>query len=125
MSYVVLRHLHMGAAFFSIFLFVFRGSLALANYEWRRWQILRWLPHVNDTVLLGAAIGLAIWSGQYPLEQSWLTAKVLALVLYVILGKHALRQGLSQRHRVAWLVAALATVIYIVSVAHHHNAWPI
>ena len=39
------------------------------------------MPHVNDTLLLSAAIALAVMSAQYPLVQPWLTAKVVALCL--------------------------------------------
>lgn len=122
MSYLALRHLHITCAVISISLFCLRGLLLLRGSQLPK--ILRWLPHLNDTVLLGAALGLAIWSGQYPLQQSWLTAKLLALVAYVLLGKQALRPGLSVRQRLPWLAAALLSVAYIVSVAVTRSALP-
>ena len=54
-----------------------------------RW--IRVLPHINDTVLLSAAVGLVLMSGQYPFVDAWLTAKVLGLTAYIILGSLALR----------------------------------
>lgn len=117
MDYLAIRHMHMGFAAISIALFALRGGLALAGADWRAWRPLRWLPHLNDTALLLAAITLAWVSGQYPFQQGWLTAKVLALVVYVVLGRQALRPGLRPARRAAWFMAALGSVFYIVAVA--------
>ena len=38
------------------------------------------LPHVNDTLLLLAAIGLSVVQQQYPFVHGWVTAKVLGLL---------------------------------------------
>jgi len=57
---------------------------------------LRWVrtvPHIVDTLLLASALTMAVWIGQYPFVQGWLTAKFVALVLYVGLGTVALRMG--------------------------------
>lgn len=112
----------MACAGASIALFVLRGGLHLAGVDWRRARVLRVLPHGIDTVLLGAAIWLTIRLGQYPFTQAWLTAKLLALVAYVLLGRQALRAGQPRLRSLAFLVAALAAVGYIVAVALHHSA---
>ena len=122
MDYATVRTLHLGCAMLSITLFVARGSMQLAGVNWRQWRWLRILPHLNDTVLLGAAIALALASHQYPLVQPWLTAKVLALLVYIGVCGLALRAGASPvRQRVAF-AAALATVAYIVAVAMTRSA---
>ena len=56
-------------------------------------------------------------SGQYPFAQGWLTAKLLALVAYVVLGTFALKRARTRRARAIYFILALATVLYIVSVA--------
>lgn len=122
MSYLALRHLHIACVILSVGLLVVRAGLLLSGQP--RPRVLRWLPHVNDTVLLSAAVGLAVWSGQYPLQQSWLTAKVVALVIYILLGRQALREGLAVSQRLLWLAAALACVGYIASVAVSRNPLP-
>lgn len=122
MNYLALRHLHMGFALLSISLFLLRGGCALAGIDWRRWRVLRWLPHVVDTGLLAAAVGLAIWSHQYPLQQGWLTAKVCALLAYIWLGKQALQPGVDAKSRLLFFAGALLSVSYIVAVAVTHSA---
>ena len=82
------------------------------------------VPHVIDTVLLASAVALAVMSRQYPIEQPWLSAKVLALVGYILLGTVALRRGRTRRQRiVAWLLA-LAVFGYIVAVARARVPFP-
>ena len=81
----------------------------------RRW--VKVVPHVVDTLLLGSALVMVFWSGQYPFVQPWLTAKVLALVVYIVLGTIALKRGKTRGVRAFALLAALATFAYIVAVA--------
>lgn len=122
MDYLGLRHLHVTFAVLSLLMFATRGMLLLCARPVPR--VLRWLPHLNDTLLLLAAITLAVWSGQYPLQQNWLTAKVCALIVYILLGHRALRAGLSGRQRLAWLLAALLSIAYIFAVALTRRVLP-
>jgi len=124
MDYLTVRTIHIATACMSIVLFAARGAMQLGGIDWRRWR-WRWLriaPHLNDTLLLAAAITLAVMSGQYPLAQGWLTAKVVALFVYVGLGSVALRRGLPARRRGVAFMAALASVGYIVGVALTRSA---
>jgi len=122
MDYATVRTVHIGCAVISVSLFVARGAMQSAGIDWRRWAWLRIVPHVNDTVLLGAAIALAVMSTQYPLVHAWLTAKVLALLGYIVLGSVALRQGASPARRRIAFVAALLCVAYIVGAAVTRSA---
>jgi len=82
---------------------------------------VKWMPHVNDTLLLATAIALAWMLGQYPFVHGWLTAKVLALAGYILLGTVALRPGRPKGARVAAWIAAQIVFLYIVLVAHTRN----
>lgn len=82
----------------------------------------RVLPHVVDTVFLASAITLAALSAQYPFVAPWVTAKVIGLVVYVVLGYVALRRGPTMRIRVFALACALLVFSWIVSVALTKNA---
>jgi uncharacterized membrane protein SirB2 len=81
----------------------------------QRW--VRIVPHVVDTLLLASAAALAIWSGQYPFKDTWLTAKLVALIFYVVLGTIALKRGKTKPIRVAAFFAAVLAFAYIGSVA--------
>ena len=122
MEYLLLKHLHVTFVVTSVSLFVLRGSLELMARPWRRWRWLRVAPHLVDTLLLGSALWLAWQIGQYPFVNGWLTAKVLALVLYILLGSRALGRTTPASQRPVYFVAALLTVGYIVGVALKHSA---
>jgi uncharacterized membrane protein SirB2 len=88
---------------------------------------LRWVkiaPHTVDTALLVSAILLA-WQLDYsPLTNPWLATKIIALLLYIVIGSVAIKRGKTKRIRlVAWLTAQ-AVFFYIVSVAVTHDPMP-
>lgn len=117
MDYVLLKHLHVTSVVISVSLFVLRGTLELMARPWRQSRLLRVAPHVIDTVLLTSALWLAWRIGQYPFVDGWLTAKVLALFAYILLGMRALGKSTPQRQRFPFFVASLLCVGYIVGVA--------
>ena len=119
--YLVLRNIHIGCAIATIALFVLRGALMLADSPRQRNVVLRYLPHAVDTVLLTTALILTTVIRQYPFAVDWLTVKVVLLVAYIVLGSIALKRGRTKAIRVAALVAALATIGFLVSVARAHH----
>jgi len=121
MDYAFLKSVHVGCAVLSIAGFLTRGLLMLRASPFLGTRFIRVAPHVVDTVLLASAIGLAWWSGQYPLQQSWLTAKVAALLAYIVLGTVALKRGRTRGARTAAFIGALLAAAYIVTVALTRN----
>lgn len=121
MSYIALKHVHMTFAVLSGALFLIRGlwMLAESTYLQQRW--VRIAPHIVDTLLLASAIGLALWSSQYPGQSPWLSAKLVALVAYIGLGTVALKRGRTRQVRALAFVAALACFAYILAVAVTKN----
>jgi uncharacterized membrane protein SirB2 len=119
--YLVLRNLHVGCAIATITLFVLRGLLMLADSPRRHGPVLRYLPHVIDTVLLTTALMLTTVIRQYPFSTGWLTVKFVLLVAYIVLGSIALNRGRTRAIRVAAFAAALATIGFLVSVARTHH----
>jgi uncharacterized membrane protein SirB2 len=116
-TYSVLKSVHVAAAAVSAALFALRGGWMMAAPERLRRRWVRIVPHVIDTVLLVSAIALAVMLDNFSATGGWLTAKVVALVAYIVLGTIALKRGRTLHVRVVAFVAALATFAYIVSVA--------
>lgn len=116
------KYLHVTCVAISVTLFVLRAGLQFAGVPWRRYQWLRVMPHAVDTVLLGSAIWLTVLIGQYPLVQAWLTAKLLAVIGYILLGRMALKQDTGVRRRAVGFGGALLCVAYIVGVAVTHSS---
>jgi uncharacterized membrane protein SirB2 len=121
--YVAIKHLHVACVIVSIAGFILRSLLILAGSPILRQKWLRWAPHVNDTLLLTAAIALSVSSAQYPFVEPWLTAKIFGLIAYIILGSLALKAGRSRGIRLAAWLGALATFAYVASVALSKSPW--
>jgi uncharacterized membrane protein SirB2 len=121
--YAAVKHLHIACVVLSGAGLFLRGLLTMANSPLLRRRWLRIAPHVNDSVLLAAAIALMLLTRQYPFVDAWLTAKVLGLAAYIVLGAVALRPGRPRGVRIAAWLAALAVFAYIVSVALTKSPW--
>jgi uncharacterized membrane protein SirB2 len=117
MEYTALKSVHVASAILSIAGFAARGILMLLDSPLLKARFVRIAPHVVDTVLLGSAIALAWLSAQYPFVLPWLTAKVFALLAYIVLGSVALSRGRTKGVRIIAFVLALCTAFYILSVA--------
>jgi uncharacterized membrane protein SirB2 len=120
--YSELRIIHIGAVILSGSLFLLRGlALNLFTAAWPMRAPVRYLSYAIDTILLAAAIALTTIVGQYPFINAWLTAKVLLLVVYIVLGSFALKRARTKPARLAFFLAALLVFGFVVSIARAHD----
>lgn len=119
--YLIVKYIHVGSVILSFALFLLRGALMFADISWRRHAVLRIGPHVIDTMLLGSALVLSWLLRQYPFVHPWLTVKVVALVVYIVLGSLALKRAPTVRLRAIFFGLAVLTFLFIVSVARSHH----
>ena len=115
--YPLIKNFHLLTVAITITLFLLRfywlttGSALLQ----RRW--VRIAPHINDTFLLLSGALLVLITHFYPFtpQGSWLTEKLLAVIIYIALGSVALsRRPRSMAPRwVACLVAVVALLLVI------------
>lgn len=124
MTYSLLKQLHLATIALSLALFLLRGAWMMAASPMLQARWVRVVPHIIDTLLLASGIGLAVLIQQYPLIHGWLTAKVFALILYIVLGTLALKRGKTRAQRIAAWFAALGVFGYIVAVALAHDPFP-
>lgn len=123
-AYLVAKHIHVASVVLSIAGFAARGALMLRGSPLLQARFVRIAPHVVDTVLLASALWLAWMLRQYPFVHGWLTAKVLGLLVYIVLGSIALRRGRTRTTRAAAFAGALLTAAYVVAVALTKHSWP-
>ncbi|MDT3707543.1 MAG: SirB2 family protein [Thiobacillus sp.] len=124
MAYSLLKQLHLTTIAITLILFVLRGIWMMGQSPRLQARWVRIVPHVNDTLLLASGLALAVLIKQYPLVHGWLTAKLLALILYIVLGTVAIKRGKTRGQRIAAWFAALLVFGYIVAVARTHNPLP-
>ena len=122
MSLEGLKLVHVSSAILSISGFALRGYWMLTDDPLLTRRLVKILPHLIDTLLLGSAVGmLLIWNAS-PFQYAWLNAKIIALLLYIALGMVALRFGRTRRVRAVAYGMALLTAGYIVTVACTRSA---
>lgn len=123
MSYLVLKHLHVTCVLLSGMGFCLRGIWMLRGAQALEARLTRIVPHVIDSLLLVSGVSLAVLSAQYPFAQDWLTAKFLALLVYIVLGSIALKRGKTYAIRAAALGLALLAYAYLIGVALSRSPW--
>lgn len=120
--YIQIRTVHIWAVSASGLLFLLRGgAFNLFGAAWPRALPARMLSWTVDTILLTAALMLMTVVRQYPFVDSWLTAKLLLLVVYIGLGTQALAAARPRRARIGFWIAALMVFGFIVTVARAHH----
>jgi uncharacterized membrane protein SirB2 len=120
-----IKHAHVALVALTFAGFLLRGVWMIQGSALLQRKPVRVLPHVIDTLLLLTGIALAVMIHQYPLVHGWLTAKVLALILYIVLGTIAIRRGKTRAVRVLAWIGGLAVLGYIVAVAVAHAPNPL
>jgi len=114
---------HLSCVVLSITGFTLRATLMLAHSSLLRRRWVRTVPHFVDSLLFFSGLGLAYNLHQYPGTSPWLTAKLVALVFYVVFGAVALR-GRRLPQRLTALVLAYLTFAYMVGIALGKNPMP-
>jgi uncharacterized membrane protein SirB2 len=119
-----IRALHVAAALASGGLFLLRGIAMWVGSGLGMAAPVRYVSYAIDTVLLGAAVMLAIVLHRVPLVDRWITLKIGLVVLYVVLGSLALKRAPTLRSRRACLVAALLVFWLVLVVARGRGSIP-
>ena len=115
--YPWIRQTHIALVVASAFLFTLRCVAVLSGAHWPMRTGVRVTSVAIDTALLAAGVTLWAVLQLNPLRDSWLAAKLMLLVLYVILGTWALKRSRTGVHRLAFLLAALLTLATMASIA--------
>ncbi|MDP5211084.1 SirB2 family protein [Microbulbifer sp. 2205BS26-8] len=113
LNYTLVKQVHVTTAVISLFLFLLRAGLDFSKKTHWRHTPLRLVPHVNDTLLLSAAIALVILGNWNPALYHWLAAKLVLVLGYIAAGFLALHQTLSWRTRIAAALLALVQIAFI------------
>lgn len=121
MSYVALKMIHVTSVVISYLLFSLRSIWMMRGSATLQQRWVKITPHIVDTVLLTSAIALAVMIDQDPVNNPWLGAKVVGLLLYIGLGMMALRFGKTRKAKISAWIAAQVVFLYIVLVALTKN----
>jgi uncharacterized membrane protein SirB2 len=118
--FLPLRSVHMTCAVLSILAFVIRYVWMLRESTLLQQRAVKIVPHIVDTLLLLSAIGLVGIIG-FGSNAAWLSAKIVGLIVYVVLGTLALKRGRTKGARAVFGLLAIIAFAFIASVARTHN----
>ena len=114
--YALLKHLHVTMAMLSFLSFFIRGAWMWRQSPLLQRKLVKVLPHIIDTLLLLSAIALAVLLHYSPMQQPWLMAKLIGIVVYIGFGVMAFKHRNAGVRKASW-IAGLLVFAYIVSVA--------
>ena len=117
MAYSWLKLIHVTSAAISFVLFFLRGVWKFTDSAMMQRQWVKVVPHVNDSLLLAAAIMMAASLAHYPGMHRFLAAKVIGVLVYIALGLLAFRWARSRSAQIAAWLAAQLVFFYVVAVA--------
>jgi len=123
-GYLLIKTIHQLCAVATFALFVIRGVWMITQPERLRYRWVRVVPHVVDTLLFASAVVLVWLTHQYPGVETWLTVKIVALIVYIGLGLTAFRFAQILAVRVIAWVGAQLVFVYIVLVALTRSPTP-
>ena len=123
-TYSLVKIIHVSTVTFTGIYFILRGLSQLNHSQWFKKRWARSISQYNDATLLFSGIGMAVMIEQYPFVNSWLTAKFLMMIVYIILGMLAFHWLQQQTQKMMLWSVALLVYGYIVGVAINKDpAW--
>lgn len=123
-SYTLLKSLHVICALATLLLFIWRCRAVFSGRALSR----RWLRHVTDsvdTLLLGSGVALLFVIGLSPLAGGWISVKLVAVFIYIVLGMVTLHFGRTMAIRRKAGAGALFVFAYILLLAHFKEVLPL
>ncbi len=123
--YEIIKYIHIGCVVLSLSGFCLRSYFLLSDPEKLTLAWLKYPPHVVETLLLLSAIAMLPLLGQYPFVDGWLTAKLVAMLLYIGVAGYTLHAARTFRLKLAFIALSLLIFLYIVGVAlfHDYYSW--
>nr|WP_266100326.1 SirB2 family protein [Halomonas sp. Ps84H-12] len=116
-----MKHLHITAAYASLAFFVLRAFWSVRGVALLQARWVKIVPHLMDTLLLTLGVTLAVILNFWPLPL-WLSAKITALVIYILLGTVAIKRGKTPKIRATAAIAAVLVFAYIIGAAVERSA---
>ncbi len=121
----MLKLAHVACVVISGSLFIYRYAILNMHPDRPLARALKVLPHVNDTVLLFSAIGMLSLISLNLFTTPWLLSKIVALLVYIVLGTICMRSLPGSRYQFVSFVAAISVFAYIVLVGLSKQVIPL
>lgn len=118
--YLPFRHTHLLLVALSIVFFIARGGSSIFAKTWQEKRSVKILAHSIDALLFVTGISLMLITGFYPIEQAWLTVKLVLLVGYIFFGIKTMKSPSIMQRR-SYFALALICVMFMFTIARTHH----
>lgn len=125
MTYTALKYAHVASVILSFLLFFLRGVWMMRDSPLLARKGVTIAPRAVDTVLLATGVALMVMLAQYPFAAGWITVKLGALILYMVLGTWGLKRGETKPDRVVAWIAAIVVFFYMVAISYTKSTNPV
>ena len=115
-TYELLKALHIILALASGIGFALRGFIRLVQQRPLAHPLVRFGPHLIDTLLLASGVALWILLGLSPIGAGWFGVKLVLIVVYILVGIAAFRTP-GQARAVLIYLTALGLFLAIAALA--------
>lgn len=121
--YPLIKSLHILLVQTSFAFFIVRGILMMFKSSLGLSAVVRYTTYLVDMALLTAAILLLVILQLNPFTTTWIAAKLILLLCYIVLGSIALKRGRTSRARVIAYFLALFVFMLIYTIARRHDVF--
>lgn len=118
--FMAFKHLHMTVAVLSVLFLIVRFAYGMRSAGHLNKVWLRVLPHLVDALLVISIVGMLATLGVSPFSVPWLTEKLAAFVLYIVLSVLtvlALRGRVNRSLSIPAFILAIASWLWLIHVA--------
>lgn len=107
---------HIGLAYVSLLLLLSKGVLSARMVDWRQFRLLKFAPHIVDTLLLISGLTVFYYFG-FSWAEMWIWVKLLFLVLYIVFATKAFKKGkpFSLKHFLLAVVSFMLVMLVAVT----------
>jgi len=123
--YLIFKSIHVTSVLLSFILFITRSYWLWYQPRLLNNKAIKRLPHLIDSVLLFSALLMITVADLSPgSNHQWLTAKITAMLMYILTGLYLFRKAQSRNEILFSLLLAIVIFAYIVHTAITKNIIP-
>lgn len=118
--YPLILKLHLVAVVLSVLVYLARVGFTFTGHALAENKAVIITALGTMLLIVISAAGLTMSVGQYPFVDGWLTEKLGALLLYIVLAVVSLKPGMAKVSRAPLILLAIAALVYAMMVAKQH-----
>ena len=121
---MTLKYAHITFVCLTFISFSLRGYWMITESDLLQHKLVKKAPHFIDALLLLTGLSMAIMFYGPFYKQTWLMTKLLAVVIYIVLGSFALKYGRTLYSRIIFLISSYVVFAYIILNVRNHSIFP-